>query len=91
MEDSLCQVKYDPTYGLINTRKLTCLLGSRPWVRRRKKRELTPLAECSCDIIWPGTERELLKATGAHAARQRSALAKALSDLVLGQAQALSM
>ena len=51
----------------------------------KRNRELLPLAECSCDIIWPGTEKELLKAVGAHAARQRAALAKALSDLVLGR------
>lgn len=51
----------------------------------RRNRELLPLAQTSCDIILPGTERELLRATGAHAARQRSVLARALSDLVLGQ------
>jgi hypothetical protein len=51
----------------------------------KRNRELLPMAECSCDIVWPGTEGDLLKATGAHAARQRSALARALSDVVLGQ------
>jgi hypothetical protein len=49
----------------------------------RRNRDLLPLAECSADIVWPGDEAKLLKATGAHAARQRAALAKALSDLVL--------
>jgi hypothetical protein len=51
----------------------------------RQNRDLRARADASADLVWPGDEAKLMRASGSHAARQREALARALSDLVLGQ------
>jgi hypothetical protein len=51
----------------------------------KQNRDLRALASASAHLVWPGDEAKLMRAVGSHAARQREALARALSDLVLGQ------
>jgi hypothetical protein len=41
-------------------------------------------AETASDTLWPGDERRLIRASGSHAHRARVALARTLSDTVLG-------